>query len=677
MAQVYGILRGDATEGEKATLKALEEKLPQNFKVFPETKIHKDRGERYADFVVLTNYGYIVIEVKDWVRVLSLSPASVTILDGNNVRHTFPPPVDTARTMALDLSNQVKKRLGKETKAAYGHAAVMYRITSSVMIGNMRIAWGENAVISPNDLRNPNQLAARLRNTIDSHHIHSLTAEEMQAIANVIFPEFEYSYGTTGKVNMDEKQKAIIGEKPNPPIKPAPNKKTGEAMVPLFPTTPEPIKPPETPDEVEALFRRTSVRLVRGVAGSGKTVVLIQRAKYMARQDPDRKILVLSFNKKLADSLRSNFSEPNIKTTHFHGLCSQLLGDAKFKTDSSEGWVVRELEKYPALVGLPAEYIKEEIVWIKDNMIKTLEEYQKAERKGRGTENRLSREKRAAMYQLLEGYNASLAARGLVDFADLATIVLDKIASQEITPPQYDMVLIDEAQDFAPSWIKVITCLVKPSTGIIFLADDPTQSIYKRYSWKEKGIQVAGSTVRLTQPYRNTVEIYQMANALLESDQVLRGLIDQDQGAPTTSEGVDISTMRHGQKPLLFKGKGVDQEAQFIQRTTADLMKNHSISEMVVLCRTNKQKDRLRTHLKTQGLAIDTFHSHKGLEKETVFLTGLQECYNDNMNEATLLEEKKLLYMAITRARKNLFLTCANKPPHFLSAIGDTFDQID
>jgi hypothetical protein len=43
----------------------------------------------------------------------------------------------------------------------------------------------------------------------------------------------------------------------------------------------------------------------------------------------------------------------------------------------------------------------------------------------------------------------------------------------------------------------------------LFLADDPMQSIYRYYSWREKGVPVAGRTRWLRIPYRNTREIYQ------------------------------------------------------------------------------------------------------------------------------------------------------------------------
>ena len=677
MAKVHGYLRDEATYGEKETLKFLEQKLPSDVNIFVEAKIIKDRGVSHADFVVLTNYGFIVLEVKDWVNIVRISPSTVEFLDRQNNRHHTSPPVDIAREMAFKLLDVVNKRINKRFEIGYGAAAVMYN-AQAIMIGNMRTAWGENSVISQTDLKNPDLLAKRLRNTLEAHHIHILTKEQIQDVTIAIFPEYEYQTAPKKPIMLDPVQQQLVTAKPAEPREK--KAKPVEQTPSLFPDAikPEPEKAPESIEQVEALFKRTSVRLVRGVAGSGKTIVLIQRAKYLADRHPDRKVLVLSFNKKLAGKLKSNFTGiHNITCTSFHALCYDLIGDKELKMDSPEGWTKNNAGAYPRLTGIPTEYLTDEITWIKDNSLSTLEDYLAAERKGRGNTIRLTRQQRESAYEMVLDYNTDLASRNMVDFADLADILLSKIRNGEVTPPDYDIVLIDEAQDFAPSWIKVVTRIIKDEKSIIFLVDDPTQSIYKRYTWKEKGIPVVGATVRLSQPYRNSLQIYHTANALLNSDTNLKGLIDEDQNESNVSE-VDTTILRTGPRPLLFKAKGIDQEADFIKRTIDDLLKRHNqtLTSIAILCPHKKQIDRLRQHIKMPGLIIDTFHSYKGLESETVILSGIHECFSENQLEEKQLEEKKLFYMAITRARKFLFLTSIKGVPQQLNPIRDTIDVI-
>jgi len=77
---------------------------------------------------------------------------------------------------------------------------------------------------------------------------------------------------------------------------------------------------------------------------------------------------------------------------------------------------------------------------------------------------------------------------------------------------------------------------------------------------------------------------------------------------------------------------------------------------------------RLRTDLDTMSedghaVTLMTVHSAKGLEFDNVFVAGMEESIFPHMNsigeEGAVEEERRLAYVAITRARKRLFLTCA------------------
>ena len=79
---------------------------------------------------------------------------------------------------------------------------------------------------------------------------------------------------------------------------------------------------------------------------------------------------------------------------------------------------------------------------------------------------------------------------------------------------------------------------------------------------------------------------------------------------------------------------------------------------------------RLRTDLDTvsedgRAVTLMTVHSSKGLEFDCVFVAGMEETLFPHMNsvaDATgIEEERRLAYVAITRARKRLYLTCASQ----------------
>lgn len=86
---------------------------------------------------------------------------------------------------------------------------------------------------------------------------------------------------------------------------------------------------------------------------------------------------------------------------------------------------------------------------------------------------------------------------------------------------------------------------------------------------------------------------------------------------------------------------------------------------------------RLRTDLDSMAeddsaVTLMTVHASKGLEFDVVFVAGMEETLfphsNSSQDESGLEEERRLAYVAITRARKKLYLTCAQSRTIF----GDT-----
>lgn len=678
-AEIFGYLRDDATYGEKGTLKFLQSNLPKEFSVYIEPTVHRKREILFPDFAVLTNYGVIILEVKDWVDIENADSYGGTVLTRTNERRREYNPVTKAREFGLALFQNFRENDGRKaySKIPWGYAAVMYNLKPA-MLTQVRRPWGEEFVIGRGDLENPDQLTKKLRETISTNHIHSLTREEINFARSVICPSALVQIPNRESVTLDETQTKLVVQPPPEPPKIKVNKK--ELTVEMFPS--EPVRPTPsaqlTPDQVANLFEKTSVRLVRGVAGSGKTLVLIQRAKFLADQHPEKKILVLSYNKTLASHLRGNFADygANLKCTNFHSLCRDLLGKYWINPTNSEGWIEIHHGDYPELAEFNVDFLVDEITWIKDTGVESLEHYLLVERKGRGTGKRLSQDGRKVVYKLMDDYNQSLPGRNVVDWADVPDRVLENIENGIVTPMQFDVILVDEAQDFAPSWIKVITKVLHPMEGVIFLADDPTQSIYKQFSWKEKGIPVVGRTVRLGVPYRNTFEIFKLANDLVKDDEVLKQKLGEED--IDLSQDIPVDSMRHGERPLMLKFNTIVEEADFIKRSIDDIKGKLrlNIKQFVVLTRSKRKQERLKGHLKDINITVTTFHAYKGMECEVVFLCGLEETFKGDMDENSIADEKKLTYMAMTRARQRLLMTYLGSLPKEIRNISDDYDLI-
>jgi len=429
--------------------------------------------------------------------------------------------------------------------------------------------------------------------------------------------------------------------------------------------------------------RNANIRLIRGVAGSGKSLVLVQRAKYLSALHPKWKILVLTFNQRLKNDLQSRLKGfSNIKTTTFHTICREMMRNAGYNLptniqESAEGTLRDAQNKgelnFAIARELPIEFLSDEFVWIKDMDITSREEYLTAERKGRGDERRLSPRMRNEIYDLLEFYNDRLRTQHTLDWADMANITINAIRKGEITPPQYDAVMIDEAQDFAPVWLKIIKYLYK-NDSLLFMADDPAQSIYRYYSWKERGIPVVGRTRRLRTPYRNTYEIYKAAFAIIENDETLqKDLSDEGQ---MVAPDIQSTSMKHGERPLIQRYENLNEEVDKIRGLIQGLLQNGIPAQQIAVF-VQRNISAVKSMLRGTDVTICSYKEPKGLEFHTVFLLQVQDMFSDDYNNAKRKSvERRLIYMAMTRARQNLYIGYKGKYPKDLKCLTDHIDMI-
>lgn len=682
MAEVIGFLKDTATYGEKLTREYLKANLPNDFRVFVETPVQGNREIRYPDFIVATNYGVVVIEVKDWIQIESIDPRSCVIRTRNNDTMRKPNPVETAREMGLALEEhfrgkQLKQQLNG-TPIGWGYMAVLPNLPPS-MISQAKAVWGDDWVISQHELKNPDILKNKLKRTIRADRMRAFTREELDILRGVIYPMATVELANKEQIILDEPQIKIVSE--DPAVEEKVEKKAveeqKEKQISMFETSAPTFEDhtEEIEEELEKLSQKAAIRLIRGVAGSGKTLVLEQRAKFLSMQYPEWKILVLAYNDNLSRNLKAKFSEfTNIEVSTFHAKCSHLL-DLKRRTyDSPKNFITRVIANYPSLRDIDPDYLEEELNWMKDNGLLDPLQYLEAKRKGRGIRVRITVEHRHAISQLMEAWNVDLASRRMLDYGDLPLLVMDGIKNGTIDSPKYDAILIDEAQDFAPVWVKTTTTFLKPERGVLFLADDPTQSIYKNYSWKEKGIPVVGHTRWLTVPYRNTYEVISLANALILKDDDLRESLLAE--GLTLPDAKLLDNIRHDDKPLFVQVTGVDQEATFIDNTIKDLeRKGISISDMVILYPHKRDYQKLQKHLTNRKIRADSIHSFKGLEAEVVFIIAANGAFEDDDRDSETME-KRVYYMGFTRSRRKLYVSYTRSLPKQLAELNDHYDQI-
>ena len=447
------------------------------------------------------------------------------------------------------------------------------------------------------------------------------------------------------------------------------------------------------PPQQERLSNNTTYRtqLVTGVAGCGKSLVLLYRALLSARLNPGSRVLVLTHNRPLRSELERRFHILSEKNLHiewrtFFSWASHCLGnwpeDETLTPHKSKRLIESLLPDHPALAAGNPDYLLDEISWIKDLNLRTRDDYLNADRTGRGKS--INRE---ALWELFRTYQTTLRDRNLIDWPGVAMRFHEAaVTEHRLAFPHYDFIFVDEAQFFAKSWFEVVRAALKPG-GHLFLAADPTQGfLRRRQSWLASGIDVRGRTTRLKQAYRNSRAILLFAASFYESRAALDpdAHREDDLNIPTPEQIAAITTP--GKLPEIIHAASPHDLLTRACNEIAALHRSGLPNGQILILHTDAiYADTLHQHLaaalgsptlvhdaKINILPATAFCQHTtlnaatGLEAPIVFLLGIDsilETEDDprlspDQRAELLRDHTRQLYMAFTRAAQRLVILC-------------------
>lgn len=440
---------------------------------------------------------------------------------------------------------------------------------------------------------------------------------------------------------------------------------------------------------------------VLGGAGTGKTVVAMHRAKYLASKcDDKQRILLTTFTANLAADIRENLKKictvnelRKIDVIHLDSWVNQFMREFGFSAQIGYDDAIAPLwDKAMILanndLSFDRAFYEEEWnrVVISQEAL-TLEGYVKASRNGRGT--RLDRRKRMQVWKVFEAYQNLMKVNQVRDI-NTAMYESTKLLQASNQLPRYAHVIVDEGQDFSDNAYRLIRALAgEVHTNDIFVVGDSHQRIYRNQPTLSKcGINVRGRSSILKINYRTTEEIRKHAFALL------RGISFDD-----LDENIDIGdkcqSLTHGEKPIIKNFDNANNEFDYLVDEINKLKSNGiALTEICVVARTKKLVDDyislftsagIRSYAikrnkvddrSLDGLRVATMHRVKGLEFKYVFIVAanhriipLPAAINktDSVSEAeSMTSEKCLLYVAMTRAQKGVYITSYGKPSEFL-----------
>lgn len=452
----------------------------------------------------------------------------------------------------------------------------------------------------------------------------------------------------------------------------------------------------DLPEDDQGLTNDLRLNIINGVAGSGKTLILLFRLRLLYRLYPNKKFLVLTHNRPLSHDMEARFTRLEGKTPDqiewrtFNGWCyHHWPKDKKWIKPLNLKARERILEQIwrSTLKGtsISMRMFHNEVDWIKDQRIESLEEYLAADRRGRGFG--LNADQRNKMYIALLSYQRLLESKGERDWGDIPILLMQYFEKNLVSFPQYDVILIDEAQFFAPLWMKLVQSVLKPQNSHLFIVADPTQGFLGRgASWKSLGLEARGHTHHLRHSYRTTREIMQFATLLYRTR--LSSEVDEDILVP------DMLNMPNGIFPLVIPLTSSQDEITRIANEVESLANQGVPRKDLLILHTDGQaaSDLIQAIDKRLGknsaldpkntypgnyVRVTTLNAGTGLESPIVFLAGLRQLFeeeqslrlSDEEREGMIRDNTRKLYMAATRAGQRLVLTFSGELPEVLKQV--------
>ncbi|GAA3880558.1 UvrD-helicase domain-containing protein [Tessaracoccus defluvii] len=459
---------------------------------------------------------------------------------------------------------------------------------------------------------------------------------------------------------------------------------------------------------------------ISGGAGTGKTVVVLHRARRLAVEDPGAPIVVTTFTTNLAAELSRSLErlDPDLRFAdalgapglHVKGIdalaravvqsagadvseaVATVLGvgrtDIGGRTDTDAAWrqaVLRAGEDLDEKLRKPAFLAAEYEMVILPHRITQLADYLKVARAGRGV--RLSRAGRKAVWAVVEAYRGAAREAGTLDFAEAASIAAAHLEATGDRPARH--VLVDEGQDFKPCHWQLVRALAPEAPNDIFIAEDAHQRIYgQKLMLSAYGIRTQGRSRGLKLNYRTTAQNLAWAVGVLTGQEV----IDSDGEAETMAGYLSART---GPKPEVRSFPTLTAELDFAADLVGSWVGSGDVAPetVAVLVRDRVTRDRVVAGLGERGVEVRaleagtvkpgypvalTMHRAKGTEFARVLLFGLSKDsmpmglkaydYDDEELSEAQLRERSLLYVAASRARDELVVTYSGTPSSLLPA---------
>jgi mRNA-degrading endonuclease RelE of RelBE toxin-antitoxin system len=436
---------------------------------------------------------------------------------------------------------------------------------------------------------------------------------------------------------------------------------------------------------------------VAGSAGTGKTVVALHRAAFLARHNRDARVLLTTFSNTLARSLATKLRrllhhEPRLGDNievHSINAIGRRLYELQFGAPQIASDHVIQSLLADAATGVEGNRFSQHFLrteWedvVDAWQLETWDDYRDVQRLGR--ETRLPEQQRAMLWSIFDRLRSELNSRSFITYAGLFNRLSAHLSERGNLP--FDFAVIDEAQDMSVAQLRFLAALGAGRPNSLFFAGDLGQRIFQQpFSWKSLGVDVRGRSRILQINYRTSHQIRTHADHLLDPE-----LSDVD--GITEERGHTISVFNGPQPTIQVLPSQAEEEKTVASWLAERMSEGVRPDEIGVFVRSNAELDRatkavseaglqfkvLDGNVETTGgyLSISTMHMAKGLEFRAVVVMAcddeiipqqkrIETAADDSDLEEVYNTERHLLYVACTRARDHLLVTSVEPASEFL-----------
>ncbi|WP_081310626.1 UvrD-helicase domain-containing protein [Pseudoalteromonas luteoviolacea] len=457
-------------------------------------------------------------------------------------------------------------------------------------------------------------------------------------------------------------------------------------------------------------------QLLLAGAGTGKTSVMIAKAGYLisAGISEPSQILMLAYGKEAACEMQSRLSNAQLSVTcrTFHSLGIRILTEVEEKApqlsqlsnneQQKRQFILESLQSlcqdtdfYNNLLALLKDCFNVDVCEVEvdftapymSKLLKQFSElislYKQSRSLGPGHIQHVESEFElylSVFRPVLTEYQLYLNNEHAIDYDDMISNATKYVKSGQYKS-EWLHVLVDEFQDISPARAELIKALLaQRNRSHLFAVGDDWQSIY-RFSGADLSLTThfsqhfgPSTVMQLDKTFRYPQDLLDLASDFVCQNPLQ---IVKQVRAQVLSDGPSVVIER-------------DQQNDFVYGKLSELAKTTSDCSVMILARYHKQLPDNQTIAKLNkqfnfiNIKAMTFHAAKGKEADYTIIIGLDkrvptqqkteriiEAFLPALEAFPYAEERRLFYVALTRAKKCAFIMSPDEPSRFITEIAE------